>query len=289
MASGFGGFGGFGGSGGSGAGTSSFVSRTDIPASPSSGSIAQSSALVSGVNRVVSGDLQRFGDHHRVTLRLVDTEKLDVLASAAIEFHLADARALIDELPPRLEEMFRVNLAHRDELATALPNVAAAVGPYLRGSGLLDTDPERGVVELKTSSELDPLFYRGRTQLARALLKAGSVDSTLEVLDALRRAGHAGALENEVLGDAYLANGEADSAVAAYERAFATDPLSAFGGDNPGSWPVSDVVATGSQVTFDAGNVNATVIGDTHYLSFYSGKDPDTAVLVSALPAPSTN
>ena len=30
----------------------------------------------------------------------------------------------------------------------------------------------------------------------------------------------------------------------------------------------------------------ATVIGDVHYLSFYSGQAPDTAVLVSAVPAP---
>lgn len=57
--------------------------------------------------------------------------------------------------------------------------------------------------------------------------------------------------------------------------------------NHPLHWPVSEVVATGSQVTFDAGNVNATVIGNTHYLSFYSGKAPDTTVLVSAIPAPS--
>ena len=62
------------------------------------------------------------------------------------------------------------------------------------------------------------------------------------------------------------------------------DPQSIF--DTPGSWPASDVVATGSEVTWDAGNVNATLIDDTHYLSFYSGKAPDTSVLVSALPAP---
>jgi hypothetical protein len=57
--------------------------------------------------------------------------------------------------------------------------------------------------------------------------------------------------------------------------------------DNPLNWPASEVVAHGSKVKFDAGNVNATVIKGTHYLSFYSGKAPDTAVLVSAHPAPS--
>ena len=62
------------------------------------------------------------------------------------------------------------------------------------------------------------------------------------------------------------------------------EPGSVF--EHPLLWPVSEAVATGSQIAYDAGNVNTTVIGDTHYLSFYSGKAPDTAVLVSVLPAP---
>ncbi|MCB9920622.1 MAG: exo-alpha-sialidase [Planctomycetaceae bacterium] len=63
------------------------------------------------------------------------------------------------------------------------------------------------------------------------------------------------------------------------------DPKDIF--DHPLNWPASEAVAIGSKVTFDSGNANATVIGDRHYVSFYSGKAPDTAVLVSELPAPS--
>jgi hypothetical protein len=62
------------------------------------------------------------------------------------------------------------------------------------------------------------------------------------------------------------------------------DPQSVF--NNPSNWPASETVAIGSTSTWDAGNANATVIGDTHFVSFYSGKAPDTSVLVSALPAP---
>jgi hypothetical protein len=61
-------------------------------------------------------------------------------------------------------------------------------------------------------------------------------------------------------------------------------PESVF--EHPLQWPAPEAVAAGSDSTIDAGNVNATAIGDTHYLSFYSGKKPDTAVLVSVLKAP---
>lgn len=55
---------------------------------------------------------------------------------------------------------------------------------------------------------------------------------------------------------------------------------------NPLGWPVSEAIALGSAVTFDAGNANATTIGNTHYLAVYSGKAPDTAVVVAEQPAP---
>lgn len=62
------------------------------------------------------------------------------------------------------------------------------------------------------------------------------------------------------------------------------DPNAVFG--DPLKWPAPEAIATGSQVTIDAGNANATVIGDRHYVSFYSGESPDLSVLVTELPAP---
>ena len=56
--------------------------------------------------------------------------------------------------------------------------------------------------------------------------------------------------------------------------------------DHPLQWPASEAVAKGSTASIDAGNVNATVIGDRPYRSYYSGKSPQTSVFVSELPAP---
>lgn len=64
------------------------------------------------------------------------------------------------------------------------------------------------------------------------------------------------------------------------------DPNKIF--NKPLQWPASEAVAIGSQFSYDAGNVNATAIKDTHYLSFYSGKAPDTAVFVSEVQAPTS-
>lgn len=62
------------------------------------------------------------------------------------------------------------------------------------------------------------------------------------------------------------------------------DPESVF--DHPLNWPASEAIAIGSEIALDSGNANATAIGDAHYVSFYSGKAPDTAVLVSEIQAP---
>lgn len=67
-------------------------------------------------------------------------------------------------------------------------------------------------------------------------------------------------------------------------RRRAVDPKSIF--DHPLRWPASEAIATGSEITFDAGNANATAIDGTHYVSFYSGAAPNTAVLVVEVPAP---
>jgi hypothetical protein len=62
------------------------------------------------------------------------------------------------------------------------------------------------------------------------------------------------------------------------------DPKHIF--DKPLAWPASEAVVKGSAASIDAGNVNATVIDGLHYLSYYSGKTPNTAVYVAEIPPP---
>ena len=55
---------------------------------------------------------------------------------------------------------------------------------------------------------------------------------------------------------------------------------------NPLAWPDPEPVALASAVFLDAGNVNVTAVHSMHFAAYYSGKAPDTAVVVSAIPAP---
>ena len=55
---------------------------------------------------------------------------------------------------------------------------------------------------------------------------------------------------------------------------------------NPLAWPDPEIIAFASAIGYDAGNVNATEIGDVHYLAYYSGDSKNTSVVVSAAKAP---
>ena len=50
--------------------------------------------------------------------------------------------------------------------------------------------------------------------------------------------------------------------------------------DDPRAWPAPKVAALGSTKRHHAGNVNAVVYRDRHCLTFYSGDEKNTAVLM---------
>ena len=54
---------------------------------------------------------------------------------------------------------------------------------------------------------------------------------------------------------------------------------------HPCSWPAPETVASGSASPWDAGNANATAVGDVHYVSYYSGSGGNTSVVVSPIHA----
>lgn len=55
---------------------------------------------------------------------------------------------------------------------------------------------------------------------------------------------------------------------------------------NPLAWDKPEIIAFASAIGYDAGNVNATKIGDTHYMAYYSGNSKQAEVVISSAPAP---
>ena len=55
---------------------------------------------------------------------------------------------------------------------------------------------------------------------------------------------------------------------------------------HPLDWPTCEVIASGSTHGCDAGNVNGTRIGNTHYLIYYSGDSRNTSIVMFQAQAP---
>ena len=54
--------------------------------------------------------------------------------------------------------------------------------------------------------------------------------------------------------------------------------------DSPLAWPEPVVLAAGGKVAMDTGNANAVRMSGLDYIAYYSGKLPDTSVLVAVVP-----
>jgi hypothetical protein len=129
-------------------------------------------------------------------------------------------------------------------------------------SELVDASPVRSQFQM-VSSDYGATWTRAQTNISDVLASTPSL-----ILDT----------ETGLLSNYYYHRGRG------VLRRRVVEPYYVF--DNPLHWQDSQVVATGSEATYDAGNVNAVAVKGAHYLAFYSGKAPDTAILVSVLPAP---
>ncbi|MBR7106846.1 MAG: exo-alpha-sialidase [Lentisphaeria bacterium] len=55
---------------------------------------------------------------------------------------------------------------------------------------------------------------------------------------------------------------------------------------DPSAWSAPEIITFASKDDYHAGNVNAAVLGNTHFLSIYTGNETDTAVVVHPTSAP---
>ncbi|MGQ0723151.1 MAG: protein kinase domain-containing protein [Candidatus Eiseniibacteriota bacterium] len=184
-----------------------------------------------GVNRAVLGELQRFGEGYRLTLRLRDVVKGRVIESATIDFDARRPSALVEQLPRVVAGLLDLPAGTRSDFAALLPRDPAAALGYLSGWGLVESDLAAAAAALEGAGRLAPGFHLARVRLGQALTAsyAAGHDPTamaraLDELAAARRAGDASAAGCLALGEAHFHAGHADSAIAWFTQAVRLDP-----------------------------------------------------------------
>jgi serine/threonine-protein kinase len=192
-----------------------------------------------GVNRVVTGDVQRYAEACILTLELHDATTLEVVSHEVIEFQPGASAALLDDVSAAVHRMAEIEDGELPPVFHAARADAARL--YLTGLGLLipAAGPSAGPDSVRTRMaaaaldscvRVEPGFAVGVRALggaqllrfaqghdARALAEARACSARLAGL----APGYADGAS--LRGDAARVAGEADSAVAAYGDALALD------------------------------------------------------------------
>jgi serine/threonine-protein kinase len=188
-----------------------------------------------GVSHVILGDLQRFREGHRLTLRLRDVERARVVESGTIDFDVRSPAALLEQLPRALASLLDLPAGARADLAAFLPREPTAATSYLSGWGRIESDPPAAIESLTRADQMAPEFLHGRVRLAQALIASftatgdsSALAGALDELRAARAAGEGSAVGCLWQGEAHFHRGEADSAIAWFSQAVRLDPGASY-------------------------------------------------------------
>jgi serine/threonine-protein kinase len=142
-----------------------------------------------GVNRLVTGTIQRFGDGCRVSIELVDAGSLQRIRIANVDYQ-SDVtvleRGIVDRIPVLLGLFFGDD-DHAGLSAGFTPDPDAFEN-YLRGLGHLQKSPggdslARAVENLRLAVQEDSTYAEARAALALALSKQCTAENRAEICD----------------------------------------------------------------------------------------------------------
>ncbi len=144
-----------------------------------------------GVNRIITGGLQRFEGGQVLQLVLKEAETLDALATVRVPYD-PQTTALADSLPGALAKLFDLDPVLM-RTTPYLPSDGPAAHHYLRGVGyLLDQNYENALAAFGATTTETPVFSMGWTGLGQAqwLAHSSSEEEGLgvEAIETLERA-----------------------------------------------------------------------------------------------------
>ena len=190
-----------------------------------------------GVNRIITGDVQRVGNSPRLRLRLADARSGRVIHETSLPLDIDASTTLVDSLPLVIGDWFDIDA---DAMPRGTPwhiRNAVAIRPYLEGLSLQrrgGKDPalaERAVTVLETSASRDTSFACAAVAAGNAELTRFRQTHAPELLRSALRHGRsarrqAPALTDAsiLLGDVFRVSEDPDSAEACYQFAAQEDP-----------------------------------------------------------------
>ncbi|NIO29136.1 MAG: tetratricopeptide repeat protein [Candidatus Latescibacteria bacterium] len=195
-----------------------------------------------GVNLIIAGSLQRFGDSYRLTLDLikVDTRILRVLASEMIDHRITNISAFQDETVVIAANMLNVELVPQAQqiLAAGETPVSEALNFYLQGRGYLQRYQEEQNLDhaiglFERALEHDSLYTLAYAGLGEAYLRKFRdskddkwVEYAVENSERAIQLSDSLAPVHVTLGLIYRETGEYERAIREFQRALALDPAS---------------------------------------------------------------
>jgi serine/threonine-protein kinase len=192
------------------------------------GAIAGPSETVGvfGVNRVMAGDMQRFGDGHRLTLSLQDAESGREIRRQTVDFDMGRPLGLQAAVIAACADLLRVSGAG-EAGDTKSPDALLATLQAVGFLQLRDESATSAAVELvEHAVDIDSNYALARITAARAFA-ARKGDGDLDKARVHARRATEIADDDprpwQVLGDISRADGDGTQAVGFYERAIALD------------------------------------------------------------------
>jgi len=192
-----------------------------------------------GATVVVQGSLQRDGQTIRLTVNLVDANKLRQIGSVALQDPAGDFSTLEDEAVARLAGLMHIEVTPEMLRATGGAVTPAAYESYLKALGYMQRHdkPENldlALDALKSALKTDPSFALGYAQLGEAYRMKFTLDKNSKWTDeALANCRKAAELNTRLpvvyvtLGRIHDSGGQYDLALQEFQRAMQLDPRNA--------------------------------------------------------------
>jgi len=185
-----------------------------------------------GVNRIVTGDVQRFRDGQLLQLTMRDAGTMERIRSVSVPFRVESPSALSDSFPGAVAALIDGDRAASGSSHPFLPKNPDAIKPYLEGLGALDENSsDDAAASLEFVLSADSAFAAGRTALGRAYWgKYVETGEKIHLARSINQLKVSAALESMrwqpcyQLGEIYRKTGNIDSAIVWYDLAVKKDP-----------------------------------------------------------------